>query len=356
QVCPYSLTVPGGVQGQVLGLAAGLRAAGHQVVVLAPCDGPPPDPGVRPLGRSVPLAANGSIAPIAPDLPCALRTVAALREEPFDVVHLQEPLVPGPTLTALLYTEAAVVGTFHRSGPSTAYAALRPLVRRVARRLGVRAAVSAEAADTARQALGGEYEMVFNAVDAAAFAAAPAWPKEAPTIFFIGRHEPRKGLAVLLEAYRRLPAGTRLWIAGDGPQTDALRAASADLAGVEWLGRIGDSERASRMKGADVFCAPSVRGESFGMVLLEAMAAGTPVVAGELAGYRNVVRTDAEGLLVPVEDPEALAGALGRVLADDGLASELARAGLARAEELSMERLTRRYVELYGVAARRIGA
>src|SRR5439155_17743643 len=115
-VCPYSLTVPGGVQGQVLGLARALRTLGHEARVLAPCDGPPPDAGVTPLGKSVPLATNGSIAPLAPDVPCALRTIRALGDETFDVVHVHEPMVPGPSITALLFAETPMVGTFHRAG------------------------------------------------------------------------------------------------------------------------------------------------------------------------------------------------------------------------------------------------
>src|SRR5205814_4400369 len=130
------------VQGQVVGLAGALRSQGHQVRVLAPGDGPPPDGGVAPLGRSIPLAGNGSTAPLAPDLPCALRTIRALRDEDFDVVHLHEPLAPGPTLTAILFTDQPLVGTFHRAGPSAAYLAVRPIARRVSRRLAVRGAVS----------------------------------------------------------------------------------------------------------------------------------------------------------------------------------------------------------------------
>src|SRR3989440_6864038 len=156
-VCPYSLTLPGGVQTQVLALARALRALGHPTRVLGPCDGAPPDVGVTPLGNSVPLATNGSVAPIAPDLPCALRTIRALRDEDFDVVHLHEPLVPGPTLTALLFSDGPLVATFHRAGPSAAYDLLRPLVLRLARRLALRCAVSEDARATAEAAVGGDY-------------------------------------------------------------------------------------------------------------------------------------------------------------------------------------------------------
>ena len=121
-ICPYSLTVPGGVQGQVLGLARTLRQLGHDTRVLAPCDGPPPDAGVTPLGNSLPTAANGSVAPIAPDIPAQLRTIRALRDEAFDIVHLHEPFCPGPTHTALLFKSQPLIATFHAAGGSAARA------------------------------------------------------------------------------------------------------------------------------------------------------------------------------------------------------------------------------------------
>jgi len=346
-VAPYSLTIPGGVQGQVMGLARALRTQGHEVRVLAPCDGAPPDVGVTPLGNSVPLATNGSVAPIAPDLPCALRTIRALRDEAFDVVHLHEPLVPGPTLTALLFCDGPLVGTFHRAGPSSAYELLRPLVAHLSRRLSLRCAVSEDARATAEGALGGHYELVFNGIEVGRFAKASPWPTDGPTVLFIGRHEPRKGLSTLLEAFARLPRSTHLWVAGDGPQTAALKAATDSEARVEWLGRICDDEAASRLRGADVLCAPSIHGESFGVVLLEAMAAHTPIVATDLPGYREVAHPGCHAVMVPPGDPEALAGALRQVLFEPGVAVRLADVAEARALEFGMDRLADRYVELY---------
>ncbi len=346
-VCPYSVTVPGGVQGQVLGLARSLRALGLEARVLAPADGPPPDAAVTPLGASIPLASNGSVAPIAPDPSCALRTIRALHDEGFDVLHLHEPLVPGPTLTSLLLAPAPVVGTFHAAGTATPYRYVAPIARRLARRIDVRVAVSPDARDLAHEHLGGDYELLFNGIDVEPFSKATPHPTEAPTIFFLGRHEPRKGLDVLIAAVRRLPPDVRLWVAGDGPQTPELRATTDGDPRIEWLGRVSDDERAARMRGADVFCAPSLHGESFGVILLEAMAAGTPVVASDLAGYRNVATNDHDALLVPPGDDTALAAAIRRVLESASLAERLVEAGRARAQELSMDRLAERYVELY---------
>ncbi|MEA2717593.1 MAG: phosphatidyl-myo-inositol alpha-mannosyltransferase [Actinomycetota bacterium] len=349
-VCPYSLTVPGGVQGQVLGLARALRTLGHDVRVLGPCDGPPPEVGVISLGNSIPTAANGSMAPIAPDPSCAMRTIAVLRDEHFDVLHLHEPLAPGPTVTCVALASVPLVGTFHASGVSAAYRVLRPLTRWLARRLDVRCAVSEDAKAMATRHLGGEYEVLFNGIEVARFAKATPWPTTGPTVLFMSRHESRKGLDVLLAAMARLPADARLWVASDGPETGRLTALTADDDRVEWLGRIGDDERAARLRGADALCAPSLRGESFGMVLLEGMAAQTPVVASDIPGYRNVAGGGGCGpaaLMVPPGNATALAGALTRVLYEPSTAAHLVAAGEARANEFSMDHLAERYVDLY---------
>jgi phosphatidylinositol alpha-mannosyltransferase len=347
QVCPYSLTVPGGVQAQVLGLARVLRGMGHEVRVLGPCDGPPPEPWVTPLGVSIPTAANGSVAPIAPDPSAALRTIRALRDEAFDLVHLHEPLVPGPTLTTLIVADVPRVGTFHRAGASLAYSRLRPAVRWMAKRLDLRCAVSEEAAATAMAALGGTYEVLFNGIEVERYACAEPSSRTGPTVLFLGRHEPRKGLAVLLEAMALLPSDLRLWIAGDGPQTHELKVRTAGDPRITWLGRVDEREKARRLRGADVFCAPSLGGESFGVVLLEAMAAGVPVVASDLTGYRAVARSGVDALLVAPGDASALAEALRGVLSEPGVAGSLAASGTAHVASFAMERLAHRYLELY---------
>jgi phosphatidyl-myo-inositol alpha-mannosyltransferase len=346
-VCPYSLTIPGGVQGQVLGLARSLRTLGHEVRVLGPCDGPPPDAGVTPLGRSVPTAANGSVAPLAPDPSAQLRTIRALRDEDFEVVHLHEPIAPGPTMTSLLFAPAPLVGTFHAAGESAAYRYLGWGLKRMASRLAYRVAVSPDAAALAATSLGGEYELLFNGIEVDRFAIGEAHPTDGPTIFFLGRHEPRKGLEVLLEALADLPDDVRLWVGGDGPQTAELTARYGDDPRIEWLGRISDEERATRMRGCTVYCSPSLRGESFGMVLLEAMASGCALVASDLDGHRNVATDGVDALLAPVGDPAALAKVLRSVLDDDALRAELVAGGRRRAEELSMVHLAQRYVEIY---------
>ena len=351
-ISPYSLTVPGGVQNQILGLARALRARGVAVRVLGPCDGPPPEPFVTPLGNSVPTGANGSIVPLAPDPAAQLRTIRALRDEEFDVLHLHEPMAPGPTMTALLLKPAPVVATFHSAGTSLAYDVFRPLVKRGSWRIGRWFAVSPEARDLARRALGGEYEIVFNGVEVRRFRTGLPAKTEGPTILFLGRHEPRKGLDVLLDAMTRLGPEVRLWVGGDGPDRARLMTAHAGDPRIEWLGELDDAEKVARLRGADVFCAPSLGGESFGIVLLEAMAAGTAVVASELDGYARVARSGIEAELVPPGDAERLAQALRTLLADAARRERLVDAGRDRVELFSMRRLAGIYEQAYTDLAR----
>ena len=345
-VSPYSLTVPGGVQQQVLGLARSLRAKGHEVRVLGPCDGPPPDAFVTPLGNSLPTAVNGSIAPLAPDASAALRTIRALNDEAFDVVHVHEPLVPGPSLTALLVKMAPVVATFHSAGESAAYRTFSRQLKWVASRIDIRVAVSKDAVELAQRYIGGDYEVLFNGIELGDYSSPSTTPRE-NAIFFIGRHEERKGLSILLEALSKLPPDVRLWIASDGPQTAELKTRFASDSRIEWLGRISDAEKISRMSRASVFCAPSLHGESFGVVLLEAMAAGTPVVASNLDGYRNVATDDETALLVETGNVASLASALARVLVDPRLAARLTANGREHAQRFSMDALADRYIEMY---------
>lgn len=346
-VCPYSLSIPGGVQAQVMGLARELRRMGIEVRVLAPCDGPPPATFVTPLGNSLPTAANGSIAPLAPDPAAVLRTMRVLFEEQFDVIHLHEPYAPGPTMTATLMHPSPIVATFHAAGESASYRYLRSPIRASAVNIAHSVVVSKDAEALVREAVGGEYEVLFNGVELDTYRAAAPHPTEGPTIFFCGRHEERKGLDVLIAAMAELGPEVRLWIGSSGPDTARLQEMTAGDGRIEWLGRLSDEEKIARLKGADVFCAPSLRGESFGVVLIEAMAAGTAIVASSLDGYHNVATDEIDALLVPPGDAVALAAALKRVLGDTELTSRLVAAGSIRAEDFSMRTLAQRYAEIY---------
>jgi phosphatidyl-myo-inositol alpha-mannosyltransferase len=350
-ISPYSLSAPGGVQGQVLGLARALRTLGVDARVIGPCDGPPPEPGVTSVGPSVRFVSNGSISPMAQAQKLASeRTLEALRSFRPDVVHLHEPLVPGPNSAALLGAEAAKVGTFHAAGADghPAYRALKKVAVSAARQLTIRTAVSADARRMAEEALGGSYIVLPNGVDLELFAKADPVPSRRPAVLFLGRHEPRKGLGVLLDAWAGLDRDAVLWVASDGPETRALT--ERRTPNVEWLGRITDRQKADRLKGATIFCAPALGQESFGIVLLEAMAAGTAVLASDIPGYANVARPDKEALLVPPGDSEALRAGLRRMLDADALRGDLIAAGDQRVAEFSLTRLAERYLPLYETA------
>lgn len=347
-VSPYSLSMFGGVQGQVLGLAHSLRELGVDARVVAPCDGPPPERGIITVGPSTNFSSNGSVAPIASGKPVAGRTLEARRVIQPDVIHLHEPFVPGPTQTLLLGADEPLVGTFHASYSGRVnpwYTMFRPPLRRWMSRLTIKTAVSEEAAEHARVSLGGEFEVVPNGVDVPHFAKATPWPTERPTIFFVGRHEPRKGLGVLLDAFAALERDAVLWVAGDGAETGALR--RRRVPNVEWIGRISEDEKARRLRAATAFCAPALGGESFGIVLLEAMAASTPVVASDIDGFHNVARADRDAILVEPGDADALRAALRRVLDDPGRSADLIAAGEQRASEFSMRHLAERFITLY---------
>ncbi len=346
-VCPYSLSIPGGVQAQVLGLARELRRQGHEARVLGPCDGPPPESFVTPLGDSLPTAANGSIAPLAPDAAAALRTIRALNDEQFDVLHVHEPLVPGPSVTTLTVHPAPIVATFHAAGRSTSYKMLRPVLQRMLGRIERRVVVSKDALALVQEHLGGEYEVLFNGVETSLIRAAAPFPRTRSAVFFIGRHEERKGLGILLAALPQLGPDVDCWVAGDGPDTERLKAAYGHDPHITWLGRISEGDKLARLRGASVFCAPSLHGESFGVVLAEAMAAGTPVVASALPGYRNVATDGVDALLVPPGEPDALAAALSLVISDGALASRLVAAGADRADEFAMSKLATLYTAIY---------
>ena len=362
-VCPYSVSRPGGVQGQVAGLARSLRVSGHQVTVLSPDDehpigerqdAPRGDPGAPApsvvVGRSTPLRANGSVAPVSVSPLSAWRARSYVDRHRFDVVHLHEPLAPVIGYGFLLRSGLPLVGTFHRSGDSAWYRALRPVARWAGGRIAARVAVSEAAAETVRRSMDRSCEVLFNGVEVSRFAAASPVPTDRPTVIFLGRHENRKGLGVLLQAFDQVTDRAVLWVAGDGPLTAALRQRHPESERLRWLGVLDEEELAARLAGAHVLCAPSLYGESFGMVLVEAMAAGSAVVASDIPGYRAAAAGYAS--LVPPDDVAALARALRRAVADaaarTGTVSAAAlEAARRHAAGWSMDRLAERYVDLY---------
>jgi phosphatidylinositol alpha-mannosyltransferase len=345
--CPYSLTMFGGVQGQVLGMARALRELGVDARIVGPCDGPPPEPGITTVGPSTRLPSNGSVAPIASGRAVARLTIEALRTFQPDVVHLHEPLSPGPNHAVLVGTTIPAVGTFHsaRAGRNGWYETFRPGLRPMMRRLAVSTAVSEDARRQVTQTFGGDCEILPNGVDVVSLAAGRVTPAPAPAILFVGRHERRKGLALLIDAFAGLERDADLWVVGDGPHQELLR--GRGVARVDWLGQVSEEEKQARLRGATIACFPALDGESFGVVLLEAMAAGTALVASDIDGYRTVSRPDREALLVPPGDADALRAALRTLLDDPVRRATLVAAGRRRADEFSMTQLAQRFLPLY---------
>ncbi|MGH9044588.1 MAG: glycosyltransferase family 4 protein, partial [Acidimicrobiales bacterium] len=308
-VSPYDVSVPGGVQGQVLGLSRALGDLGHEVTVVAPTSASPlQDVEVLSMGAPRPVRANGSVAPVSLSPRAALAAGRSSRGTDVGIVHLHEPLAPLLNYGCLLAARAPIVGTFHRSGPSGLYRALKPAVRWVGSRLSARCAVSEAARATAAPWVGGSWDLLFNAVAMEAVPRASRDDGGHPVILFVGRHEPRKGLGVLLDAFSSSRLDARLWVAGEGPLSAELMRRYPGSETLRWLGRITEAEKNEAMAAAQILCAPSIGGESFGVVLLEAMAAGLAVVASDIEGYRSAAGGHA--LLVPPGDARGLGEAL----------------------------------------------
>lgn len=348
----------------MLSLARALSKRGVEVAVVAPVDtaagsGPAGSedggvPAVLGVGRSVPVPANGSVAPLALGPAAWARTVARLRRWEPDIVHVHEPFAPlVGWAAATAAVPAARLCTLHRSGGTALYRLAAAPGRAMLRRFSMVVAVSDEARRTAAPVLGDRAcPVVGNGIDLERFALAMPAPTGGPTVVFVGRHEPRKGLGTLLQAVELLGPtwpGT-LWIVGQGPQTDELRRRFPPGPRRRWWGQLGDDDLAALLAGAHVLCAPSLGGESFGVVLLEAMAARTAVVCSAIAGYEAVL--GGHGIPVPPGDPGALAAALDRAVAAvaDGSGPGSPRAlasAAAHAETFSMGALAGRYLDMY---------
>jgi len=356
-VSPYAIDVPGGVQSQVKAMAKALARRGFDVTVCSPGSpvGELVDAGVAhaAVGAVLRVPANGSRAPVTLSRRAA-RTFASIAATLRDgVVHVHEPFAPVAAYQLLHEHRRPVVATFHRGGGGPAYVAGRPLITRLSKSLDVVTAVSQRAADTIAASSALAPEVLFNGIDLEAVDAVAPWPTVAPTVLFVGRHEERKGLGVLLEAVGLLELSIEAWVVGDGPLTESLRRAHGGDPRISFLGACSDDEVRSRMRGADVLCVPSLRGESFGLVPLEGMAAVTTVIASDIDGYREA--TGGHATLVAPGDVRALAEALRDALERPSTRSAL-DAARAHAAAWSIDALTDRYTELYGIAATRFGA
>jgi phosphatidylinositol alpha-mannosyltransferase len=370
-VSPYSWTYPGGVMRHIEALARELTAQGHEARILAPSDPPDrlaarlhgghapaerPVPGhVVPLGRTIGFPANGAISNIAitPYAVTTLRRELALGA--YDVVHLHEPITPVVGWDALMSAGIPLVGTFHCYSENAVSNGIGITLgaRRRLNRLRVRIAVSEAAAWTGRRFFGGRYTVIPNGVDVAGSPAEllALRPRHEPgdvlRLAFVGQAVERKGLPILLRAFEALRehVAAELTIVGAGP--DEVAPLLHDARGVTALGKVGDARKAEVLREADLLVAPSLGGESFGMVLTEAFAAGTPVVASDIAGYRDVVSDGRDGVLVPPGDATALAAALRDLALQPARRAALGERAAASAQRYAWPHVTGEVLEAY---------
>jgi phosphatidyl-myo-inositol alpha-mannosyltransferase len=361
-VSPYSWTVPGGVNNHIIDLVSHLEERGHETWVIAPCGSrrhssvPFPTNFIS-AGRAFPVKSNGSVAWVN-IWPFMLQKMdRILRAHDFDLVHVHEPSIPSVGAAATMRAKVPVVGTFHAAGYAVNhYASWMPMATRIMRSLTVGMVVSEAARECVSTHFPGDYRVVNNGINLSTYLPARSGDKVPGRILFVGRAEPRKGLPVLLEAYRhvrrRLPNASLALAGVTKPEVVALLARSgikkADgLDGIIPLGYISEEDKLEQMRQAEVMCAPSLGGESFGLVLVEALAGGVPVVASDIPGYRAVLRGGEAGVLVRPNDPGVLEDVLVELLQDGPVRATLATRGMALAEEYSWERIVTEVLAVY---------
>ncbi|NML53568.1 glycosyltransferase family 4 protein [Streptomyces sp. R302] len=336
-VCPYSWDVPGGVQFHIRDLAEHLIRLGHEVSVLAPADDDTPlPPYVVSAGRAVPVSYNGSVARLSFGFLSAARVRRWLHDGTFDVVHIHEPTSPSLGLLTCWAAQGPIVATFHTSNPrSRAMLAAYPILQPALEKISARIAVSEYARRTLVEHLGGDAVVIPNGVDVDFFAGAePKAEWQGETLGFIGRiDEPRKGLPVLIKALPRILTerpGARLLVAGRGDEEEAVATLPPEMRSrVEFLGMVSDEDKARLLRSVDVYVAPNTGGESFGIILVEALSAGAPVLAADLDAFAQVLDQGAAGELFANEDADALADAAIRLLGDPARRAELSTRGSA---------------------------
>ena len=366
-VSPYVYPLPGGVTEHVRYLYEGLRLRGHHVRIITSSHGlqHSSEGDVIRLGKGFSMPTNGSVGTVTLSPRYVSQVNTMLERERFDLLHFHEPFVPFLSLVVLRQSTSVNIATFHAyAGFSPSYEFGSRVLGSYADRLHGRIAVSAAARHFIDRFFPGDYKVIPNGVDVDRYRKAvplARWQDGTRNVLFVGRHEPRKGLIELLKAFRILRktgCDCRLLVVGSGPQEREARryVMTRRLGGVEFLGRVSDNEKAQLFKTADVYVSPATGRESFGIVLLEAMAAGTAIVCSDIHGYKGVVRRGTDGLLVPPRKPKALAAAIGTLLADDELRARMGRSGTLRAEEFSWERVTAKVEDYYGFVIRRLAA
>lgn len=362
-VSPYDFAYPGGVTNHISSLEYYLTRMGHEVKVIAPASKAVTTFGDRfiPIGRPRSIPTSGSIARVTISPWLSSRIKAVLNEEKFDIIHLHEPLMPMLCTTVLRLSQTTNIGTFHAFAGRPSYSFAKPLAMRFLkkwfRKLDGKIAVSKPAMEFVNKYLPGDYTIIPNGVDLAHFS-----PDVPPidefcdgklNILFTGRLEKRKGANYLLKAYQRVKEeipDSRLIIVGPGTRLRnkyEKHVKRHGLKDVVFIGYVSYDDLPRYYKTADIFCAPATGRESFGIVLLEAMAIGKPIVASNIEGYASLLTHGAEGLLVPPKDKEALAQALISLMTDESLRQQMGARGILKAKEYDWKYLTQRILDFY---------
>lgn len=362
-VSPYDFSYPGGVAHHICSLEKQFTQMGHEVKVIAPVSKTVSVFGDRfiPIGKPRPIPASGSITRITLSLRLGSTIKKVLARENFDIIHLHEPFMPMLCSAVLRFSNTANVGTFHACEGRPGYNFGKPIstimLKRRRRKLTGKIAVSRVAMKFAGKYVPGYYNIIPNGIDLELFS-----PDVSPidsfsdgklNILFVGRLEKRKGLNYLLRAYelvkREIP-NSRLIVVGPGTRLRRRyekQVKRSRLEDVVFIGYVSTEELPRYYKTADVFCAPALGHESFGIVLLEAMAVGTPVVASNIEGYASVLGHGAEGLLVPPQDVKALAQALLTLLKDERLREQMGSKGIIKAKDYDWEHVAKRVLNYY---------
>jgi len=366
-VTPYIFPLPGGVNAHVGELYEQLKARGHDVRIISSTHGlqRSSEGDIVRVGRGFSLPSNGSRGTLTVSPRFLSQVRGVLLHEQFDLLHFHEPFVPFLSPVVLRESTSVNIATFHAYGGfSPAYEFAQWMLGGYARRLHGRIAVSAAARHFISRYFPGDYKVIPNGVDVEAFAHAQPferWRDGTPNLLFVGRFEARKGLTHLTRAYRilrRAGHDCRLLVVGGGPQQGEIRryVYTRRVTGIEFLGRVSEADKARWFATADIFVSPATGQESFGIVLLEAMAAGVPIVCSDIHGYKGVVKRDEHAILVPPGDPEVLAAAIGELLGDPERRARMAAAGRERALKFGWDQVAARVDEYYGFVIRRLAA
>jgi phosphatidylinositol alpha-mannosyltransferase len=360
-VCPYTWDVPGGVQQHVRDLAEALLASGHDVSVITPADDDAPlPPYVVSAGRAVPVPYNGSVARLAFGFLSASRVRRWIREGSFDVLHVHEPAAPSLGVLACWAADGPIVATFHASFErSRALSAAGPILQSAMEKITARIAVSEKARKTLVEHVGGDAVLIPNGVTTERYAMAeplPGWPGDDGALGFLGRmDEQRKGLPILLRAFEvlgRERPGLRLLLAGPGDADQVHAKVSPDLRDrVVMLGLVSEADKVRALHSVDVFVAPNTGGESFGIVLAEAMSAGAPILASDIEAFRRVLLGGRAGALFPVGDSKALAAVAAELLDDAPRRKQLSDEAKAAVRAYDWSTVARDVVSVYETVA-----